>query len=730
MKTMKYIRIASLLGLGSIMSLGVTSCSLVVSKSIKAIKKPDDPSNKLPNKDDNNINIDTNQITDLQSNKLPNKDDNNINIDTNQITDLQSAKTILRNLITNQSATTESFDDYAKIKNSLSSAYTLANNVSNNSSASVDELKNAIRDLQAAINSAKNEKQDFDNKHPNLVQTYNAIKTSLSYQQDILDRLQDANYSLIKAHVTNLFSQAQVIINNTLVPVNDADAPILENLQSLNNKILSSARQELITTQINKVDNLVNRFEKFALNKQGLSGVDATRNNPQPWNYGFGGYSVDLGTGELTQPKSNTISTKSVLNYSYYRRMFWQDNTTLLSNQDGLTDVSWIYGLFGSDAKYSFTFNYYGPITTGYLYFPYKLVKSGDSVALQYKLNNSDPISIDFSGPTTNPAQTGAGAAGSGTSNNGSASASGRMTRQASSSEASTETPASTSMVNPTPTVSNIDVATVMLTNLRYGSNTIEFSLPANDSTKVAPMIGNMYISGSANNKDKVYNDIFGNQSAQESNSIIVNFATGYNLASDYSTFIVPYTSNLANISNSQTTKQFLIDFVGGSTVRGLSNNNSNSWYNNGINPQKAPSSTRANRTFIFYVNAPQTGDYSLSAPYYTSSTRNLSFSVNNQTRDNNLININNLLSSRQKNPWRRKNGALRQFDTSQANGDGDARQSVSDSTLTFSHSTLRLTKGINKIVVNGGSNGNDAPSFGNVTFRYVSSTSRNGVRS
>ncbi|WP_391516872.1 hypothetical protein [Mycoplasmoides gallisepticum] len=116
MKTMKYIRIASLLGLGSIMSLGVTSCSLVVSKSIKAIKKPDDPSNKLPNKDDNNINIDTNQITDLQSNKLPNKDDNNINIDTNQITDLQSAKTILRNLITNQSATTESFDDYAKIK--------------------------------------------------------------------------------------------------------------------------------------------------------------------------------------------------------------------------------------------------------------------------------------------------------------------------------------------------------------------------------------------------------------------------------------------------------------------------------------------------------------------------------------------------------------------------------------------------------------------------------------
>ncbi|MES3519276.1 hypothetical protein QMY44_04145, partial [Mycoplasmoides gallisepticum] len=82
------------------------------------------------------------------------------------------------------------------------------------------------------------------------------------------------------------------------------------------------------------------------------------------------------------------------------------------------------------------------------------------------------------------------------------------------------------------------------------------------------------------------------------------------------------------------------------------------------------------------------------------------------------------------KNPWRRRNGALRQFDTSQANGDGDARQSVSDSTLTFSHSTLRLTKGINKIVVNGGSNGNDAPSFGNVTFRYVSSTSRNGVRS
>ncbi|WP_245576671.1 hypothetical protein [[Mycoplasma] imitans] len=666
MKTMKYIRIASLLALGSIMSLGVTSCSLIVLKSIKSIKKPDNPSNKLP--DD----------------KPPNKGDGNINIDTDQIKDLQSAKTILKSLIANQSATTESFDDYAKIKNALSSAYTLANNVSNNSSASIDSLKNAISNLQAAIHSAKNEKQDFDNKHSNLVQTYNAIKTSLSYQQDILDQLQDANYSLIKAYVTNLFNQAQVIINNTLVPVNDANTPVLENLQSLNNKILSSARQEVIASQINKVDNLVNWFEKFALNKQGLTGVDSTRNNPQPWNYGFGGYSVDIGTGALTQPVSNIINTVSVLNYSYYRRMFWRNNTTLLPNQDGLTDVSWIYGLFGNNAKYTFTFNYYGPSTSGYLFFPYKLVKQADSnnIALQYKLNNANPVAINFSGSS---AQT----------NN-----------------------------NPAPSVNNINVASVMLTNLRYGSNTIEFSLPANDSTKVAPMFGNMYISGSANNIDKVYNDIFGNEPAQESNSIIVKFATGYNLASDYSTFIVPYTSNLANISNSQRTERFLIDFVGGSTVRG-SSNNSNSWYFVGINPQKAPSSTGANRTFIFYVNAPQTGDYALSAPYYTTSMRNLSFSVNNQTGNNNVIDINNLLSST------RRDRTLRQFDTSQTNGTNDNnKQSLSTPDLMFSHPTLRLTKGINKIVVNGGSTGGDAPLFGNVTFRYVSSTSRNGVGS
>ncbi|QEX46588.1 hypothetical protein F6J64_01930 [Mycoplasmoides gallisepticum] len=91
-------------------------------------------------------------------------------------------------------------------------------------------------------------------------------------------------------------------------------------------------------------------------------------------------------------------------------------------------------------------------------------------------MNQADPVAIQFSESTT--------AASAGTD----------------STQQSAETTTANEEVNPMPSVNTINVAKVTLTNLKYGSNTIEFSVPQSPTseeanTKVTPMIGNMYIS-------------------------------------------------------------------------------------------------------------------------------------------------------------------------------------------------------------------------------------------
>ncbi|WP_051420967.1 hypothetical protein [[Mycoplasma] imitans] len=629
-------------------------------------------------------------------------------------TQLEVVRTNLNNLLNNQNSILSSYDDYAKLKKNLSDAYAAATTVKNNQNANLETLNSAISTLEKALNTASSNRTNFNNQNTDLVQTYGSIKANLNNMQATLQDLQGSNYDSIRNYLNGLFESAQKIITNTLIPTDDANTPNLQNLQTLNTDFTTYGTQQSIRMQKESADNLVNNgFQKYALTQNGLSGVDQEHSQPQPCNYGFGAYSVNIGDGTTTG-QSTTPPTQSILNYSYFRRNLWSTDTTIVTDQTDLTDVSWIYGLFGSGAKYSFTFNYYGPTTTGYLYFPYKLVKTGDSVALQYKLNNSNPISIDFSGPATNPTQTATGS-----SDAGAASASGTSPSGSAGSGASANTPASTSMVNPTPTVSNINVATLMLTGLKYGSNTIEFSLPADAGTKVAPMIGNMYISSTADAKNKVYDSIFGNNPSTDNNSIAVNFVTGYSLAADYSTYMGQYTNTLANVPDSVSTRYFLVSYVGGTSVRGGTDN---AWYQNGMNAQKAPSNTNDQRTFSFYVNAPKTGNYSIKGVYYTAYTRGLFFSVEGGTTTNNSLNINNLLSSTA------TNGVLRQFDTSQQNGSNNNRQSISNSALSFSQTSLPLTKGLNKIIVKGNSsNINDinkeTPYFGNLTFTYVPET-------
>ncbi|WP_051420965.1 hypothetical protein [[Mycoplasma] imitans] len=465
-----------------------------------------------------------------------------------------------------------------------------------------------------------------------------------------------------------MYANAQTIINNTLSPV-DGDIPSVQDLQILNTSIESATNTNNLTTQKENADTLSIGFIKYALDNQHLSRTDADHNHPQPWNYGFVGYNVDIGDNT-----NNQQVNQSNLNFSFAKKQIWLNPTTVLSDSNSLTDVAWIYGFFGSDAKYKLTFDYYGP-GTAYLYFPYKLVKQADStkVALQYKLNDGTNTPVVF----------------------GSQDQVGGSTNQLT--------------LNPTPAVDKINVAKLTITGLTYGTNTIEFSVPTNQD-KVAPMIGNMYLTSSDTNVDKIYDSIFGNQpNSENANVIDVDLVTGYSLAADYSTYLAPYTRAIANVANSAVTRRFLLGYVGGNDVRGM-----NTTWNTGTNPQKAPTNTNDARNYIFYVNAPQAGQYSIQGIYYTGESRGLNFSVDGSTSE--VLKISNLLSSRS---W---DGILRKFDTNATNStDSNTQQSV-NSSLRFSKTSLHLNKGLDRIIVTGDSNitNKNTPNLGNLTFTFV----------
>lgn len=179
--------------------------------------------------------------------------------------------------------------------------------------------------------------------------------------------------------------------------------------------------------------------------------------NSQPVNYSFVGYSVDVNGSGSTPPA-----------WDYVKRTVFNINGTLVDNQNGdantapLTDVSWIYSL-NNGSKYTVSFTYYGP-TTAYLYFPYKLVQSSQSttVGLNYSLNGTEAKSVEFTAPTTmNPEGMDSPAG----------------TTQTTPETTTPATPATTA--NLTPTVDTINVAKAILTNLKFGENTIDFTVPA-----------------------------------------------------------------------------------------------------------------------------------------------------------------------------------------------------------------------------------------------------------
>ncbi|WVH36334.1 hypothetical protein SE856_02635 [Mycoplasmoides gallisepticum] len=673
MKRKNILKFVSLLGIGSFVMLAAASCTTPVNPTPNPTPNPNpepkpDP---MPNPPSGGMNGgDTNP-------------GNGGGMD-NSAQQLAASKTALTNLLNGQTEKVGLYNDYAKIKDDLVKAYTAAKEISDKSDATLQEINNAKTTLESAIDKVANDKRAFDSANQSLVTAYNNLKTALQSKTTSLEGLSENKYSGIKNHVSELFDTGSAITAKTLDPTS-GERPTLEKVNEANNSIKKAISPESLKKWKDNADKF-NDFEKKPLSKTQLStGTDSAHNQEQPANWSFAGYSVDLTT-------RSTGNSQNLPNLNFAQRKVWTSEnqptgkTALVSSPVSSTDVSWIYSLAGEGTKYTLSFEYYGP-DTAFLYFPYKLVKQADSssVALQYSLNKTSSKLINFEPAKTMPTN-------ADQSENGVATTSTTEGRSSSEVLVADEVAAVNNEMNPTPTVSDINIAKVTLSGLTFGENKIEFSVPTN---KVAPMIGNMYLTSNSGSQGKIYNEIFGNtsNSSDNSTSVTVDLLTGYSLASGWSTYIGEFKqlmdTQMEESSDSQTRKpSYLVGFIGGPGSRGLTNV---------ANPIENPSTRKLNRTLTIYVSAPRAGDYYISGSFISTNTSNrlLKFSMDNNDSNSVTINV------KAKSNW----NALDTFNT------GDMSNA---SVVQNQMRALNLKEGLNKIVISGD---NHTPYIGNLTF-------------
>ncbi|AFP77906.1 variably expressed lipoprotein and hemagglutinin (VlhA) family protein [Mycoplasmoides gallisepticum CA06_2006.052-5-2P] len=700
MKRKNILKFVSLLGIGSFVMLAAASCTTPVNPTPnpKPTPNPEPKPDPMPNPPSGGMNGGDTNPGDGQG------------MMDSAAQELTAARTALTSLLASKNANVQMYSDYAKIKNDLTAAYTSAETASQNQAATLEQVKSATSTLQTAINTAVNEKKVFDENNSELVTAYTNLKTTLEGENTTLAAFNDsANYGGIKTHLMSLYNQAKTITTSTLL--NDArQSPNKDNVVKINKEITDAINPTLLNQQKANADMLATSFTKQVLNDTQLtSGSSETsmQTQPQPGNYSFVGYSVDVTTG----------SNNARPNWNFAQRKVWDTNKAPLTQTEQsnkLTNVSWIYNLSGMGAKYTVTFDYYGASNNAYLYFPYKLVQTNDKVALQYSLNGIAPKAIEFKAAAATqavPAQEGASATHQDSSSESSSPPAAAAPSEAEARVAETpanppatsqdsasadQTMSTATTMNEAPTVDSINVAKVTLTDLKFGQNTIEFSVPTGDdhTSKVAPMIGNMYLTANDQNVDKVYDDIFGNTVANQDNAteVSVDLLKGYSLATSYSIYVRRFT-NLTESGEGRTaisSPVYLVGWIGGDGAR-TNDRSVENVYN-------FPAVNGNSRTLTVYVNAPKTGDYNISGSYISTTTeRKLKISTDN--KDSNSVTI----GVRATTAW----NTLEKFDTSATMN--------SLVTITNEKKTLHLEQGLNKIII-GGVSGH-TPYIGNLKF-------------
>ncbi|QEX46126.1 FIVAR domain-containing protein [Mycoplasmoides gallisepticum] len=690
MKRKNILKFVSLLGIGSFVMLAAASCTSATTPTPNPEPKPKPNPNPepkpdpMPNPPSGGMNGgDTNP-----GNGGGMMGDNPNPGNTTPEQQLAAARKTLTDLLGTENTNVALYADYAKIQSTLNAAYMTAKTASENASITLDNLRSASTTLQTAIDKAASDKRAFDSANQPLVAAYNNLKTTLQSKTTSLEGLSENKYSGIKNHLNKLFDTGSAITARTLDPIMGNVAEVMSVTKA--NEDITTAVSKLTEWKTNA--DKFNDFEKKPLSKEKLESTnDTAHNQEQPANWSFAGYSVDLTT--------ESRNASNLPNWNFAQRKVWTSEgqqggrTVLVSSPVSSTDVSWIYSLAGEGTKYTLTFEYYGP-DTAFLYFPYKLVKQADSnsVALQYSLNKASPKLINFQ--PAQPAPT-APASSQGESS---------ITRTSSKNLVADEIAPVNNEMNPTPTVDNINIAKVTLTGLAFGQNTIEFSVPTDQTDKVAPMIGNMFISSNSESQEKIYNQIFGNTSnlSADSRSVTVDLLKGYSLASGWSTYVGEFkrlTGANQTVSDSQTSApSYLVGFIAGSGQRTV---------NNVSNIIRHPNIAGEQRIFAIYVNAPSDGQYNISGSYISNkSQRSLKFQTGSD--DTNSVTI----SVMAKTAWT----ALETFNTSDM-----TKNVVSGSNM--AKRTLHLKQGLNKIVISGS---NDTPFIGNLTFTLNNTPSSN----
>ncbi|QMT98272.1 FIVAR domain-containing protein [Mycoplasma tullyi] len=637
MKRKNIIKFVSLLGISSFVMLAAASCTqaitLVPNSGSTSADSSSNTNPTAPSRTENKVDMPSMDTT-------PSNNQGTIDVSSQE---LANAKSTLNTLLNDQSQKVELYADYAKIQDNLVSAYNTAKETADSSTATVEQVKEVTSTLQTAIDNANAEKLKFDEANKALLAPYNDLKNTVNQKQSTLASLKDPKYSAILNKINSSYQQAEQILRQTLDPVSGT-IPTVELIQQASQSIQTVMNQEELTKQKENADSFANS-KLYKLDKTKLTGI-TTATMQQPANYSFVGYSVDL---------------SSSVNWSFAERTVLANATTptiITQSTQTLTDVAWIYNLGETGAKYTLDFIYYGP-STAYLYFPYKLVKTGDAnmVGLQYKLNdNETQTPITF-----------------GTENN---------------------------LDGKTPTVSDINVAKLTLSNLNFGENKIEFSVP---DTKVAPMIGNMYLTSNSGSESKINDQIFGNTENINDTltAITVDLLKGYSLAADWSTDVVQFT-NLAN-SMPANAMTYLVGIIGGTVARPLPSSVPNR--------NNTPANTNTARTFTIYVNAPKDGDYYISGSYLTSNSRGLKLSIDNT----NSVTV----TVTGKTNW----NTLGYFDTSKTNNSTGNEGSVANN-----KTTLTLKQGLNKVVISPGTEDSmNAPYIGNLTFTLNSTSTNSG---
>ncbi|WP_391516869.1 hypothetical protein [Mycoplasmoides gallisepticum] len=712
MKRKNILKFVSLLGIGSFVMLAAASCTQA-STPTPTPNPPGDGSGMSGGMNGGN----TNPGMDTAAQELAN------------------AKAALTSLLASKNANVEMYSDYAKIKNDLTAAYTTAKSTSDNTSATLEQIKSAKTTLQTAIDTAASSKQTFDQRNAQLVQNYNELKASLSSEEATLAKVADAQFVKIKENLVKLYEDAKSLLPQPLEAM-DGTPLNSEEVTKANTALKTATNPTLLMQQTQNATNLADSFVKQVINKTKITGT--TNTEKQPGNYSFVGYSLDLNT--IPNPNNRAgQSTRSggvpqvsllplpivhfILTEIFARRSVWTNvsgKNQPLTEQDSaaLTDVSWIYSLTGIDAKYTLTFNWYAAAETGYLYFPYKLVKDSDKdkVALNYKLNDEMAKAVDFKTAVQSPTSPVAASAPAVQP----ALAAAEGMAWASESSTSETMPANT-MMNEDPTVDGINVAKVKLTGLKFGENTIDFSVSTTPTGKVAPMIGNMYLTSNPENADMIYNSIFGN-SVTQNNAVTVDLLKGYGLAASYVEYIRQFTNlkNQDRMTNSQSV--YLVGLINGTANARM----------DATTIQQTVMSPNVNgdmRTFTIYVNAPAEGDYSIKGSYLLggNTNRNLKFSTSATNNSSLTINV------KKQNDW----DTLGVFDTAAGTNidpnpstastaaavtAGNSNQQQTNGTsgaqtaMQTANKTIRLMKGLNKVII-GGINNLNTPFIGNLSF-------------